>query len=71
MINDTGHKYNRINADLLIPGRGSPVKDANCILDGKTIAHIGLRSDLSDEYASLSTIHAPIILPGLWDAHTN
>ena len=71
MVSTTNHKNIRIDADLLIPGRGTPLKDASCVLDGKLIAYVGLRSDLPEEYASLSITHVPTLLPGLWDAHTH
>ncbi|CAD6583675.1 MAG: hypothetical protein ASARMPRED_001470 [Alectoria sarmentosa] len=67
----TESDYVRIDADLLIPGRGPPLKDATCILQSRSIAHVGLRSSLPDEYTSLPTIHVPTLLPGLWDAHTH
>ena len=68
MVSNKGH---RIDADLLIPGHGPPQKDASCVLDGETIAYVGPRSDLPDEYASLCITHVPVLLPGLWDAHTH
>ena len=67
----TESDYVRIDADLLIPGRGPPLEDATCILQSGSIAHVGLRSSLPDEYTSLPTIHVPTLLPGLWDAHTH
>ena len=71
MVSNIGHENIRIDADLLIPGRGSPLEDASCVLDGGLIAYVGLRSDLPHEYVSLSIIHVPTLLPGLWDAHTH
>lgn len=67
----TESSYVRIDADLLIPGRGPPLKDATCILQSKLIVHVGFRSRLPDEYTSLPAIHVPNLLPGLWDAHTH
>ena len=71
MVSNIGHENIRIDTDLLIPGRGSTLKDASCVLDGGIIAYVGLRSDLPDEYMSLPIIHVPALLPGLWDAHTH
>lgn len=64
-------EYIRIDADSLIPGRGSPLKDATCIIQSTSIAYVGLRSSLPDEYTSLPAINVPTLLPGLWDSHTH
>ena len=71
MVSNTDHEISRIDADLIITGRGSPPKDASCVPDGETIAYVGQRSDLPDEYASLFTTQVSALLPGLWDAHTH
>lgn len=54
----------RIDADLLIPGRAPPLKDATWILRSRTIVHVGLRSSLPDEYTSLPAIQVPTLFPG-------
>lgn len=33
----------RIDAELLIPGRGEPVRDAAVVIDGATISYAGRR----------------------------
>ena len=63
--------YIRIDAHLLIPGRGSPLKDATCIIQSHSIAHIGPSSSLPEQYTSLPVIQVPTLLPGLWDCHTH
>ncbi|MCJ1451361.1 hypothetical protein MMC28_001697 [Mycoblastus sanguinarius] len=61
----------RIDADLLIPGRGLPIQSATCIIHSKTIAYLGPQSELPPEYTSLPSVKVPTLLPGLWDAHTH
>ena len=61
----------RIDADLLIPGRGSPLQDATCVFNAANIVYVGLRSDLPERYASLPATHVLNLLLGLWDAHTH
>jgi len=36
----------RIDTDLLIPGRATPIEDAAVILDGESITYAGPRSDM-------------------------
>jgi imidazolonepropionase-like amidohydrolase len=59
----------RIEAGLLIPGRGEPVTDAVVILDGATIAYAGAAGEAPPCTAGDSVIHAPVVQPGLWDCH--
>ncbi len=60
----------RIEADILIPGRGEPIHDGCVVLDRSTIAYAG------------PTLGAPVtpgagiyrvaaVLPGLWDCHAH
>jgi imidazolonepropionase-like amidohydrolase len=59
----------RIDADLLIPGRGEPVPDGTVVLDGAVIAFAGPRADAPPPGPSDTTVSAPVVLPGLWDCH--
>jgi len=56
-----------IKAELLIPGRGSPVHDAAVVVDGPQIAWVGEEELLPAEYKTLTFISVPVIMPGLWD----
>ncbi|OCL03569.1 hypothetical protein AOQ84DRAFT_302547 [Glonium stellatum] len=60
-----------IYAELLIPGRGDPTKDAAVVISSKSkkILFVGKQSDVPSKYASCPTIHVPYVLPGLWDCH--
>ncbi|KUJ13923.1 uncharacterized protein LY89DRAFT_687257 [Mollisia scopiformis] len=67
----TTPKVHGIQASLLIPGRGSPIKNAILIIHEKTITWVGPTASLPPKYVSIPTIHVPILLPGLWDVHTH
>ena len=58
----------RIDADLLIPGRGDPVAPGTVILDGAEIAYAGPPADApapsGGEVTSVATV-----MPGLWESH--
>jgi imidazolonepropionase-like amidohydrolase len=64
----------RIEAELMIPGRGEPIRDAVVLLDGATIAYAGPAAGAPDTPAATTdaTItRATTVLPGLWDCHTH
>jgi imidazolonepropionase-like amidohydrolase len=63
----------RIEADLLIPGRGDPIRDATLILDGERIAYAGPAASAPAAPATpaATVTHAATVLPGLWDAHVH
>ena len=60
-----------ICADLLIPGRGEPMKDAAAVLEEGRIAFVGPQSNIPEKYKSAPSTHVPVLLPGLWDCHTH
>ncbi|KAF2765618.1 hypothetical protein EJ03DRAFT_354672 [Teratosphaeria nubilosa] len=62
-IHSPKHNEVRIDTDLLIPGRGSPIEDASLIFHPETgtILFAGL----------ITTTHAPVLMPGLWDTHVH
>jgi imidazolonepropionase-like amidohydrolase len=60
----------RIEAALLIPGRGEPVRDGVVVLDGATIAYAGPAAT-APETNSATITRAPTVLPGLWDSHVH
>ncbi len=58
----------RIDAGLLIPGRGEPVRDATVLIDGARITYAGPAG--SAPAAPGAAVHsAGTVLPGLWDCH--
>lgn len=58
----------RIDADLLIPGRGDPITNGVIITEGNTITYAG-PATAAPESVGASATHVPVALPGLWDAH--
>jgi imidazolonepropionase-like amidohydrolase len=58
----------RIEADLLIPGRGDPIRGGVVLLDGSQISYAGPAG------AAPATVEAPVtraaaVMPGMWDCH--
>ena len=58
----------RIDAELLIPGRGEPVRDAAVVIDGATISYAGPAAG-APAAAGVTARRAATVLPGLWDCH--
>jgi imidazolonepropionase-like amidohydrolase len=58
----------RINAGLLIPGRGEPVRDATVLVDGSRISYAGPAASAPASPGAV-TRSAATVLPGLWDCH--
>jgi len=56
----------RIDAELLIPGRGEPVAPGSVVIDGAEIAYAGpsAGAPTADEVVSV-----PTVMPGLWECH--
>jgi imidazolonepropionase-like amidohydrolase len=61
----------RIDADLLIPGRGEPVRDASLILEGDRIGWVGPRDAAPATGEDVPVVRVPTALPGLWDCHAH
>ena len=58
------HSIHRIEADLLIPGRGEPIKDGVVILDENRISYAGPAGDAPQKPQAVRH-RATAILPGL------
>ncbi|MFW6197361.1 MAG: metal-dependent hydrolase family protein [Myxococcota bacterium] len=60
----------RIEAELLIPGTGEPVRDGVVVVDGELIHYAGPAADapVGDDEA---VVRAPVVMPGLWDCHAH
>ena len=60
----------RIEADMLIPGRGKPIRNGCVVLDGPTITYAGpIAGAPATPSADVSRV--PAVLPGLWDCHAH
>ncbi|MGO9342034.1 MAG: metal-dependent hydrolase family protein [Acidimicrobiales bacterium] len=55
----------RIDADILIPGRGDPIADASVVVEAGTITYAGPRVGAP----AMLAVHVPVVMPGLWDCH--
>lgn len=58
----------RIEADLLVPGRGEPVSNGVVVLDGDRIGYAGPAAG-APETPHAARHRAVAVLPGLWDCH--
>ena len=58
----------RIEADLLIPGRGAPVRDGVVVLDGTAISYAGPAAE-APQTPGAAVHQAPAVMPGLWECH--
>lgn len=61
----------RIEADLMIPGRGDPVTDAVVVIDGPVVAYAGPRDAAPPGTAAVEPVRVRTVMPGLWDCHTH
>lgn len=69
----------RIDADLLIPGRGKPIHHGTLVFSISTssktsskILQVGTIASLPHSYASLpAAFQVPVLMPGLWDCHVH
>ena len=61
----------RIEADLLIPGRGAPVYDGVVVMDGPVIAYAGPRDGAPQDASAAEPVRARTVMPGMWDCHTH
>ncbi len=59
----------RIEADLLIPGRGEPIKNGCVVFDHGTIAFAGSIEDAPNAAKGAPTVSVPVLMPGMWDVH--
>jgi len=58
----------RIEADVLIPGRGDPIKNAALVVDGTVIAYAG-PIEGAPSAAGATVANVPALMPGMWDVH--
>ena len=58
----------RIEADLLIPGRGGPLRDGVVVLDGATILYAGPAAE-APQNSSGDPVRVVVAMPGLWECH--
>ncbi|MFD2415612.1 metal-dependent hydrolase family protein [Amycolatopsis pigmentata] len=59
----------RIDADLVIPGRGTPVRDGTVVIEAGSVRYAGSRAGAPADVPVRATV--PTLMPGLWDAHVH
>ncbi len=59
----------RIEADILIPGHGDPIKNGCVIFDGATITYAGPTEGSPKVPRDAPTHRVPAVMPGLWECH--
>ena len=60
----------RIDADLLIPGKGEPISEGTVITEGDVIVYAGSSAE-APETPGASVTNVPVAMPGLWDCHSH
>jgi imidazolonepropionase-like amidohydrolase len=60
----------RIEAELMIPGQGEPVRYAAVILHGPTISYAGPAA-AAPATPDATVTRATTVMPGLWDCHVH
>ncbi len=60
----------RIEAGLLIAGRGDPVSGGCVVMDGETITYAGATGD-APETPGAEIHQVPVVMPGMWDCHSH
>jgi imidazolonepropionase-like amidohydrolase len=60
----------RIEADVLVPGRGVPVQDGCVITDGPVLRYAGPLAQ-APQTPQAEVHRVPAVMPGLWDCHVH
>ena len=60
----------RIEADVLIPGRGDPTEGGTVVLESGKVAYAG-PTDSAPETPDATVTSVPVVLPGLWECHAH
>ncbi len=60
----------RIEADLLVPGRGEPVDEGTVVIEGETIAYAG-PTRLAPDTPGAAVVRVPTVMPGMWETHAH
>ncbi len=59
----------RIEADLLIPGKGEPIRNGCVVLEGSAISYAGTAEGAPKAPSGGTTHRVPVVMPGMWEAH--
>jgi imidazolonepropionase-like amidohydrolase len=58
----------RIEAELLIPGHGDPIRDGVVLLDGSSVSYAG-RAAVAPPTPGAPVTRAAAVMPGMWECH--
>lgn len=64
------HMTVHIDADLLIPGRGDPIRNGTVVLEGSSISYAGSSAD-APPTPDADVTRVPVVMPGLWECHAH
>lgn len=64
-------QFVRIDADLLIPGDGDPLRNHTVILGNGIIDWIGPTTSAPRTGDDVESVSVPVLMPGLWDCHAH
>jgi len=56
----------KVDADILLPGRGAPIDGGAVVMDGASITYVGQSADAP---RADTTVEVPVAMPGLWECH--
>ncbi|KAK1778619.1 hypothetical protein QBC45DRAFT_413771 [Copromyces sp. CBS 386.78] len=68
---DDGVSYYGVLADVLIPGRGEAQKNGALVVKDSIIEWVGPKDEIPSKYSSTRFSRVPVLMPGMWDAHTH
>ena len=60
----------RIQAELLIPGKGEPIANGTVIVEGAVITFVGPTGS-APATPEAKVFEVPVVMPGLWDCHAH
>ena len=60
----------RIQAGLLIPGKGEPIENGTVVVDGPVISYAGPTASAPSSPDG-NVIEVAVVMPGLWDCHAH
>jgi imidazolonepropionase-like amidohydrolase len=63
--------YTGLRCNLLIPGRGDPIKHGALVIKDGKIDWVGEYSGRPSKYDAIKFTHVPVLMPGLWDCHVH
>jgi imidazolonepropionase-like amidohydrolase len=63
-------QQHRIEADVLIPGRGPPIRGGVVVMEGPKIVYAGTAAAAPDT-PHAAVYEVPAVMPGMWDCHVH